>query len=477
MFDSFRRILQRERRYEKIWNSNKGWFKLAHVCREWRQVVLTSPSRLRLWLLFTNHRFGRSIALGSLPPLPIAIHDKRDSIFWPSEEQHRLISGLAHPDRVCAIAFNMPYQTWDPNSKMLAAVSQPFPALESLELYCPRRLGSTPPPFLAGQAPHLRHLKFLGIIADLYRILPYTKSLVDLTLGLHIITFSPLETQLLAHLQDVSSLRRLKVEMDGPLNAPPSERGEVYLPSLTYFSFTGVLALLDALIAGLMAPSLQEFRISLPGIQSTFPHTHTHLTSFIRNTGRQFFSAQFDTSEDEINIIMSARPDSTDDIPFRIIASGICSIPLMGDLFSETLATVEDVFLASPFDLESLESFFDDPVQSYTFFMSFPSAKILRVFPEIELEIGDIFVDEDLPLDILPSLEEIELNATMPSCTSIRIDEDQAASVLELFEPFVDVRKQAGHVVKLHWNTDGALPGYFCDTDMCVHRCTYLSLW
>ena len=112
-------------------------------------------------------------------------------------------------------------ETWNPNSKILAAVSQQFPALESLELYRPRLLGSTPPPFLTGQAPHLRQLKFRGSIPDFYRILPHTKSLVDLTLGLGIITSSPLEIQLLAHLQGLSSLRRLEVEiLDGFMRTP-----------------------------------------------------------------------------------------------------------------------------------------------------------------------------------------------------------------------------------------------------------------
>ena len=361
----------------------------------------------------------------------------------------------------------MPFETWNPNSKVLAAVSQPFPALESLELYCPHRLGSTPPPFLAGQAPHLRHLKFLGGINDFYLILPYTTSLVDLTFVLRTATFSD-ETQLLARLQGISSLRRLELEMVDSLNDTRRERGEVILPTLTSLAFSGSLPLLNALVTDLAAPSLRELRMSLSGVLSTFPpsRAHTHLTSFIRNTGKQFFSAQFDTSKHAINVVISTRPHSADDQPFRIIASGMCSIPLMGDLFSETLATVEDVFLASPFDLKGLSSPFEDPVPCHTFFMSFRSAKILRVFPAIEQEIGDIFHHEELPLDLLPSLEEIELNAITRSHTPTPTDETQVASFLELLRPFVDARQQAGYLVKAHWNVDGALPGYFYDTDM-----------
>ena len=100
IFDSFRQSLQRERRYENIWNSNKGWFKLAHVCREWRQVVLTSPSRLHVRLLVTIFRSGRSIAIRRLPPLPIIVDHKPRTGYWHVKVQHRLISGpLAKPNR------------------------------------------------------------------------------------------------------------------------------------------------------------------------------------------------------------------------------------------------------------------------------------------------------------------------------------------------------------------------------------------
>jgi hypothetical protein len=64
IFDSYRQISQLERDYERTWNSNKGGFKLIHVCRKWRQVVLTSPTRLHLRLFFTERKpvCGRAIA-------------------------------------------------------------------------------------------------------------------------------------------------------------------------------------------------------------------------------------------------------------------------------------------------------------------------------------------------------------------------------------------------------------------------------
>jgi len=465
IFDSFRQSFQRGGDYERVWNSNKGWFKLAHVCREWRQVVLTSPSRLHIRLLFTEHRSGRAIAIRRLPPLPIVVDYRFGARL--AQTQLRMISALAYPDRVCGITFNMSPGQSEHSSELLAAMNQPFPSLKRLELNWPSSVGlHTPPPFVTAQTPHLRSLKFIGGVTELCRVLPYTTSLVDLTLRFHTITFLPLDTQLLVRLQGLSSLRRLKVETwDADMPDHPSRREDVILPTLTSFSFAGSMALLEALMAGLAAPSLQELRISVYPRAISSP---THLTSFIRNSGRRFFSAQLNPTGREINLVMTthSHSHSTDDPPFKIIASRMRSIRLMVVLFSEALATVEDIFLASPFYLESLASPIQDTFHGNTFFTPFCSAKIIRVSPGIEREVGEMFCNEELSPDLLPALEEIELNATMPSCTPIRIDENEVIPLLEPFKPFVDARQRVGHPVKVHWNTDRVLPEYFCNTDI-----------
>jgi hypothetical protein len=154
IFDSFRQSFQRDGYYERAWYSNKGWFKLAHVCREWRQVVLTSPSRLHVQLRFTEHRSARAIVIRHLPPLPIIV----DYSFGASlaQTQLRMISALSYPDRVCRIVFDTYYKESKHTSKLLAAMSQPFPSLKSLELdWEPLDIGlpASPPPFLTEAEP------------------------------------------------------------------------------------------------------------------------------------------------------------------------------------------------------------------------------------------------------------------------------------------------------------------------------------
>ena len=404
-------------------------------------------------------------AIRRLPPLPILVDYTSET--WRAKTQIRMISALAYPDRVCGIAVSMDYGQSKHRSKLLEAMNQPFPALESLELRYPYPLEvHSPPPFLTAQTPHLRSFRFIGRITELYRILPYTTSLVDLTMNILPATFLPPGTQILAHLQGLSFLRHLNVEACG-VESPDHPGGEdVLLPTLTTLSFTGIMELLEALMAGLTAPSLQELRIFVYGIRATVPPTH--LTSFIRNSGRQFLSAQLCAPRHGIQLVMPAHSHSTDGLPFRIIARKMYSTLLMGYLFSETLATVEDVFLASPLYLrpESLALPVQDTPYGHALFTPFRNAKILRLSSGIGVEVGEMFRDDTFFSDLLPALEEIELNAITPSCRPIRIDEKEVVSVLELFKPFVDARQQAGHPVNVHWNTDRVLPEYFYNTDM-----------
>jgi len=272
-----------------------------------------------------------------------------------------------------------------------------------------------------------------------YRLLPYITSLVDLTLLHYTSLISPGDTLLLFHLQGLSSLRRLGVKTGpGEMIVGLGERKDVILPTLISFSFAGHIDLLDLLMAGLTAPSLQELRISLYDFRAISPPTN--LTSFIFNSGRRVFSAQISASGHGINLVMSAHSHSTNDPPFKIIASKMCSVLLMADLFSETLATVDDVFLASPFSLEGLPTSSPDSFPSYKLFTPFRGAKVLRVSPGLEPKVG-----KALSPDLLPALEEIELNATTPLCAPIRIDEKEMVSALEPFKRFVDARQQAGH--------------------------------
>ena len=114
--------------YERAWNKKNGWFKLAHVCRNWRSVILTFSSQLKLRLYITAQTSIRAAGLTALPPLPIVL-DYLD-VLWTFSLQNHLTSASGYPTRVCRIAISVTDSKTIPKALNFA-----FPILESLELH------------------------------------------------------------------------------------------------------------------------------------------------------------------------------------------------------------------------------------------------------------------------------------------------------------------------------------------------------
>ena len=108
VFDAYRRNVELLTRYENIWNSRDGWFKLAHVCPRWRRLVLMSPTRLHLHLLFTPRRSSRVNMLKQLPPFPILV-DYRAATTWTEQVEDLALAALRPRSRVRGIVQPM---TW-----------------------------------------------------------------------------------------------------------------------------------------------------------------------------------------------------------------------------------------------------------------------------------------------------------------------------------------------------------------------------
>ena len=473
IFDSFRHSLQHERNYERVWNSNKGWFKLAHVCRAWRQVVLTSSSRLHMRLLFTENKSVTGIATKRLPPLPIIV--SYQSGCWTALIQKRMVSALSSPDRVCGIAFDVPTRVIP--KELLPALNQPFPSLDSLDFNCAGLHDrDIPPPFLTVQPPHLRRLKLANDASEFScHILSCATSLVDLTLSLDRIFNSPVETQLLSHLQDMPLLRRLKLELWGPLLPSditpirlhsPTRPKAVSLPNLNFLSFTGHITQLEALMSCLAAPSLQGLRIALGATRSGEGLLLApQLSNFILNIAKPFSQsrAQLNTSSEGITFFMLTRAHP----PFKLILNPPTSLEQLGHVFHATFARVKDVFITSPFSPMTVPPLAPH-IRWREFLRAFKTAKTLRISPGREKAILDILQEGrgEFSLYLLPALEEIVLNATTYPNSPTQVDEEQRAAILGLFKPLVDQGKRKGRTVNVHWNTDRVHPKDFYDSDV-----------
>jgi len=383
--------------------------------------------------------------------------------------QKRMISALTSPDRVCGIAFEVPTRVIP--EELLPAINQPFPSLDSLELNC---VGlheqNIPPPFLTVQPPHLRRLKLTNDASELScRILSCTTSLVDLTLSLDRIFNSPVETQLLSHLQDMPLLRRVKLKLWGPLlpgdirSDPPTRTNAVLLPKLNFLCFTGHITQLEALMSCLAAPSLQGLRIALHDTRSGEGLLLApHLSKFIRKIGKPFSRAQLNTSSDGIKLFMLTRAHP----PFKLIVNPPTSLEQLGHVFTATLARVEVVFITSPFFPMTVPHL--APHSRWRlFFKDFKNVKTLRISSGRERAVLDILQlgRGEFSLDLLPALKEIELNATMYPDSPTQIDEERRAAIIGLFKPLVDEGKRTGRTVNVYWNTDHVLPKDFYDSD------------
>ncbi|KAI0267810.1 hypothetical protein BC834DRAFT_59262 [Gloeopeniophorella convolvens] len=267
------------------------WDRVAHVCRTWRSVVLSSPRRLKLFLLCTH---GKPVVdiLDHWPGFPTLTdyfyRDKMRSL--TPEDEDNVVYALQHSSRIVQISF--------PVTPSLAAKlaivlwgEDPFPMLTHLDLFCPKGEpeATLPKGFLNAPAPHLKYIRIEGaVVPSLPKILASTG---DRELEELVITripeagyYSP--AALIPHISAMSHLRSLDIhylphtlhpQVAGRARSPPPLTG-VVLPTLTAFQFQGASEDLEDLVSRFVAPRLRTVRISL---QNQLIIDLTHLSLFL----------------------------------------------------------------------------------------------------------------------------------------------------------------------------------------------------
>ena len=226
IFDAYRQLNELEPRYENVWNSRDGWFKLTHVCQSWRCLVHFSPSCLHVHLLVTPP--ARATLLRHLPPFPILVCC--NSLSWTDEEVTLTLAAIMHCSRVHGITLQISDMHM---AKFLEALCHPFPKLESLDIchwHMYHRELILPATFLSGSAPCLRRLPLEDVVSNCISfLLSSATGLVELSLN---IEYSSLpESSLLMNLWCMSCLRRLELNMNNWLNgyydSRPAVTGDV----------------------------------------------------------------------------------------------------------------------------------------------------------------------------------------------------------------------------------------------------------
>ena len=473
IFDLYRHTFGDPLSSERVWNNKNGWFKLAHVCRDWRSLVLSSPSRLRLRLYFADNTPTRAAVLIPLSHLPIIVD--YCNVIWNSKTQRQLISAVRYPDRVCKISIrgSEAYED-DKSDRVFKVLDQSFPALESLKLdniFGVKRV-------LLSQSfmTSIRSLRRLRLdevcLASLYSMLSVTTSLVDLTLDIDTLFLLTKGATFLTHLQNMPHLRNLQVytQVCPTIELPPTT--SVLLPALTSFRIFGECPEIEWFASGLNTPSLREFHLHVAD-NGNGNLRIPYLSKFMHSSKIAFFAARLSFSGQYLTTCLCAHPYSIDHPPSKTVTIMTHLLSDPGSALSAMIATLEDIF----FYYESKPS---DLVPWREFLEQFRNVKVLRLHHGLEKQVADMFrqppvipppsggeVDLDatsstdrnmnqFTLDIFPSLVEIMVYTR----TSASIGEMVRASVLESFGPFVTARCEMGRPVKVFWNADGEVPRY-----------------
>ena len=256
----------------RAWNWSHelwGWHRLIHVCRKWRSLVLASPRRLDLQLVYTFKRKACVMkqALDRWPTLPIAISYAWNYTGRPPltlEDEINVTFALYHPNRIRHINLFLT------GSLLLEIGAQSFPALEYLWLRSSNLTESPltlPVGFLGGSAPRLRQICIDGVIfPSLPLLLSSTRDLVSLRLSSvsRSAYFSP-ET-LSIGLSAATRLKSLHIDFLPSASYVFGETGSVgrqvtaraILPVLTKFHFVGDSAYIVDLIPRIDSPILDQ---------------------------------------------------------------------------------------------------------------------------------------------------------------------------------------------------------------------------
>ena len=430
------------------WGRERWWYKLAHVCRRWRYLILASASHLRLHLVCT---YGTPVAdmLAHSPPLPLVIDHVDDDHDITTEQEEGIVLALQLRDRVRRLRLQMPIPNLE---RLITTLGDEFPVLDYLYVTVPTKDKTNlvlPQTF---QAPQLRHLVLDNVVC------PIGSPLLTPTMGL--LTLSLLNIQpsayfspndLLQRLSLMPQLETLGIVFHSPVSKRHIERqllntpimAHVTLPSLQWFGFKGASAYLEALLPRMTTPILEKLQILFFN-QLTYPVPH--LLQFI-NTAETLTFRRARIAFDEEGVSIRVYPHQGAKLYTLYVEVGCKPIDWQVASAAHIFNTLRTAFLTvDHLTLEYNGSFIPlewghevDRRPWRELLRSFSNVKILRV------GVGDDFVrqlsrslqleDGELPLELLPEMEELSYSA---------IDDDDTA-----FTAFIDARQNSGRPVTL----------------------------
>ena len=250
----------------KRWDRELWWYKLAQVCRRWRNLILGSASYLDLCLVCT---YGTPAAdmLAHSPPLPLVIDYYHKHWDLTAEDEEGIIIALEQRHRVRRVRLWMPILNLQ---KLIMAIDDEYPMLEYLIVEPPIEDTSSalvlPETF---QAPHLRHLSLKGFV------LPRGSRLLTTAVGLVMLCLhikhpsAYFQPNTLLHWLSFMPQLEMLIVISFPIPSRDVERQlrhlpimtHVTLPNLRSFEFQGVSAYLEAVVRRIITPHLEKLSL------------------------------------------------------------------------------------------------------------------------------------------------------------------------------------------------------------------------
>jgi hypothetical protein len=437
------RILQCGKWYRERW-----WYKLAHVCRRWRCLILASASHLDLCLICTP---GTPVAdmLTNSPPFPLIIDyfHEYDSHGITTEDQERIILALRYSDRVRRIRLKMHLLNLQ---KLLLGLDKEFPILEYLYIAPLTKPSSglvLPNTF---QAPHLCHL----ILTDF--AFSMTSPLTMTTTGLVTLWLISIRQSEHLHPNDflqqiafMPQLETLRITFHSPVPNRDLERQLIHrpattrvtLPNLRWLGLRAPSTYMEALLSRMATPILERLETQF-FLQLNF--SVPHLLEFMGAAENlRFGSARFHFSDSRINVYAYPR----DGAPMYSFATDtICGhldwqVSFAAQI-SRTLRTVFSAVEHLTFEFwrnpKSPETNNDvDYTQWRELLRSFSNVMILCVNEDFREQIScSLQLDDgESQLELLPKLKELQL--------------PQLRHAGNGFKAFINARQTAGRPVTL----------------------------
>ena len=438
----------------RLWGGDEGWvrgrwwYSLAHVCRRWRNIILGSASYLDLSLVCT---YGTPIAdmLTHSPHLPLVVdyyYQTRDM----TTDEEGIISVLKQRERVLRLRLRLPVTSLQ---KFVAAINDEYPILEFLVINLPNEDSDKSTILIFPetlQAPHLRSLYLRGFALPIgCPLITTAVGLVTLSLQMvHPSTYFQQNT-LLRWISLMPQLEMLSIAFEFPIPGRDVERqltdtpiiAHVTLPNLRYFGFTGVPTYLEALVHRMTTPRLERLLIDFYN-QLTF--SVPRLLQFVNAAENlRFGSAKFHFFWNGVDVWVYPREEA--EIPGLAI-NVLCwhldwqvsSMAQIINSLSQVFSAVEHLTLVHyEHDQSSEEHNEVDRTEWRRLLRPFNNVKTLRIEDGLVDDLSRCLQleDGDLPLEVLPELQEL----TYPG----------SGNIGDGFASFVDARRNAGRPITL----------------------------